>query len=225
MEEELISEGKCIYCEQLLSQKEIGKHLAKHLADKEKADIKSTNQTYCHILVETGPYFLHLLVKGNSKMIKLDTFLRDIWLECCDHLSEFRQKNLEIDMDDKVLKIFEPKIKIIHEYDYGSTTRLDLKALKLYQLNLKDTIILLSRNEPFKIMCSTCKKELAVNMCTVCGWDSDSYFCKKCSKKHEKVCADFEDYASMPMVNSPRMGVCGYMGGLIDKERDTVYKE
>ena len=106
MEEELISQGKCIYCEQLFSQKEIGKHLAKHLADNEKADLKSTNQTYCHIVVENGPYFLHLLVKGNAKMIKLDTFLRAIWLDCCDHLSEFRQNNLEIEMDDKVLKVF-----------------------------------------------------------------------------------------------------------------------
>ena len=34
-------------------------------------------------------------------------------------------------------------------------------------------------------------------------------------------CSDFDDYASMPVVNSPRMGVCGYEGGSIDLERDT----
>jgi hypothetical protein len=27
----------------------------------------------------------------------------------------------------------------------------------------------------------------------------------------------------MPVVNSPRMGVCAYMGGSIDKQRDGVY--
>jgi hypothetical protein len=27
----------------------------------------------------------------------------------------------------------------------------------------------------------------------------------------------------MPIVNSPRMGVCGYEGGTIDKERDGIY--
>ena len=223
MEEELISEGKCFYCEQIFSQKEIAKHLAKHLADKEKADLNNTNQTYCHVLVEASPYFLHLLVKGNATMIKIDTFLRNIWLECCDHLSEFRNKNSEIEMNYKVSKVFKPKIKIIHEYDFGTTTRVNLKALKHYQLNLKENIILLSRNEPLKIMCSTCKKEFAINMCTVCNWNSEAYFCKKCSKKHEKVCADFADYSSSPIVNSPRMGECGYMGGSIDLERDTIY--
>ena len=36
MEEKLLSEGKCLYCDQLFSKKGIGKHLAKHLAQEEK---------------------------------------------------------------------------------------------------------------------------------------------------------------------------------------------
>jgi hypothetical protein len=39
-----------------------------------------------------------------------------------------------------------------------------------------------------------------------------------------KKCSDFDDYAAMPIVNSPRAGVCGYTGGTIDKERDGAYK-
>jgi len=34
----------------------------------------------------------------------------------------------------------------------------------------------------------------------------------------------YADYAAMPVVNSPRMGVCAYEGGTIDRERDGVYK-
>jgi hypothetical protein len=52
-----------------------------------------------------------------------------------------------------------------------------------------------------------------------------SFFCEKCAAKHEDTCSDFQDYANMPVVNSPRMGVCGYEGGSIDKERDGVYKK
>jgi hypothetical protein len=54
-------------------------------------------------------------------------------------------------------------------------------------------------------------------------YEEDAGFCDKCAEKHAKKCADFEDYASLPIVNSPRMGVCGYMGGTIDTERDGVF--
>jgi hypothetical protein len=48
-------------------------------------------------------------------------------------------------------------------------------------------------------------------------------FCEKCAKKHAKECEDFADgYTVMPVVNSPRMGVCAYEGGCIDTERDGV---
>jgi len=63
MEKELKSEGKCLYCDQLLSQKEIGKHLAKHLTKIEIDDKLKDTQTFCHIEVEADEMFLHLLVK------------------------------------------------------------------------------------------------------------------------------------------------------------------
>ena len=225
MEEELKSEGKCLYCNQMLSKKEIVKHLAKHLSEKEKTDAGDKAQTYCHIEVEASEMFLHLLVKGNTTMQKIDDFLKDIWLECCGHLSEFGSKTIKVKMSHKVKDVFEPKVKIYHDYDFGTTTRVFLKGLKHYQLNLKENIILLSRNEPLKIMCASCKKEPAINICSVCCYEEMAFFCKKCSKKHEKECADFADYSCMPVVNSPRMGECGYTGGSIDLERDGVYKE
>ena len=55
-------------------------------------------------------------------------------------------------------------------------------------------------------------------------YEEYAFYCKDCQKKHAKVCPDFKDYAAMPVVNSPRMGVCGYDGGRIDKKRDGVFK-
>lgn len=225
MEEELKSEGKCLYCEQTFSQKEIGKHLEKHLTEKEKTDAGNKKQTYCHVLVEANEMFLHLLVKGSSGMKVIDTFLRDIWLECCGHMSAFGHKDFKVSMTHKVQDVFTPRIKIYHDYDFGTTTRVFLKAMKHYQLDMKVNIVLLSRNEPLKFMCASCKKEPAVNLCSVCNWDEYAFFCEKCSEKHAKKCEDFNDYAAMPVVNSPRMGECGYEGGSIDLERDGVYQE
>jgi len=221
----LKSEGKCLYCNQLFSQKDIGKHLARHLADREKAEAGSTTQTYCHVVVEADVMFLHLLVKGDAKMKTIDNFLRDIWLNCCDHLSGFGHKNFKISMNHIAQDVFEPRIKIFHDYDYGTTTRVFLKGLKHYKLCQKENIILLSRNEPLKIMCVMCNKEPAANLCSTCIWDQEAFFCETCSKEHEKSCDDFADYACMPVVNSPRMGECGYVGGSIDVGRDGIYKK
>lgn len=225
MDDKLQSEGKCLYCDQLFSKKEIGKHLAEHLAWEEKTEPVENTKTYCHIEVDAGEMFLHLLVKGDAKMKNIDKFLRVIWLDCCDHLSGFGHKDFKVKMSQEVQDVFEPRVKIYHDYDYGTTTRVFLKGLKHYQLNIEDQIILLSRNEPLKLMCSTCKVEPAVNICTTCNWEQYSFFCKKCSKKHEKECEYFNEDSRLPVVNSPRMGQCGYTGGFIDLERDGVYRK
>ncbi len=224
MDQELKSEGKCFYCDGYFSQAEIGKHVAKHLVQMEKGDAGKNHSNYVHIEVEANEMFLHLLVKGNSPMKTIDIFLRKIWLECCGHMSEFEHKNFKISMEHRVEEVFQPRVKIFHDYDFGTTTRVFLKARKHYQLNLKEKIMLLSRNEPLKLMCVSCKTEPAINICTVCCYQEMAFFCEKCSKKHAETCEDFADYASTPIVNSPRMGECGYTGGTIDIERDGVYK-
>ena len=81
-------------------------------------------------------------------MKDFDQFLRDIWLECCGHMSAFR--------DPKRRSSQSGMFDIMDAYDY------------LEQ-------------------------------------------------------GDFAEYASLPVVNSPRIGVCAYEGGIIDTERDSVF--
>jgi hypothetical protein len=224
---ELQSEGHCIFCNEYFSQKEIGRHLAAHLKTKEKEDKAKQTNLFNHIVVEADVMFLQLLVRSTCEMEEIDNFLRVIWLECCGHQSGFHIKRGEqIEMDDIVGDVLTPKAKIYHDYDYGTTTRTFIKSIKVYDLDFDDDdIILLSRNEPLKIMCSSCDKKTAVVLCSACLWNGESFFCKTCAKKHAKTCEDFEDYASADIVNSPRMGECGYEGGTFDTERDGVYKE
>lgn len=224
MEEELISNGKCLYCNQTFGQKTIGKHLESHLSNMEKADKNDKTSDYNHVVVEADVMFLHLLVRNDAKMGKIDQYLKNIWLECCGHLSEFGNKQFKVSKNHLVGDIFQPKVKIYHDYDFGDTTRVFLKGLKSYSLNQKKNIILLSRNEPLNFMCAICKIKPAIYLCTSCNWDDYAFFCEKCSEKHKKECEDYSDYSQMPVVNSPRMGVCGYEGGSIDLERDGVYK-
>lgn len=131
----------------------------------------------------------------------------------------------EIPMSRKAKKAFYEGRKVEYEYDFGSTTHLQLTVMGEYPCKADKAIVLLSRNEPPAIKCHSCGRGTAVKMCTVCGYDDDDYmFCAKCAGKHAKKCEDFADYASMPVVNSPRTGVCGYEGGTIDTTRDGVLK-
>jgi hypothetical protein len=237
MEEELKSEGKCIYCNETFAKAGISKHLAKHLQDLEK-QFKASIPAF-HVKVSSQEMFLNLLVSSEAQLGDLDDFLRAIWLECCGHMSSFRQKGKKYDvgwdMDDEDTEFGEPmgaEVKDVfkenavfqYEYDFGSTTSLEVKVLKSYNVPMDGEIALLSRNEPLAIMCGMCKTKPATKLCTVHIYEEYAFYCKDCQKKHAKVCEDFKDYAALPVVNSPRMGVCAYTGGTIDKKRDGVYK-
>ncbi|GJM32098.1 MAG: hypothetical protein DHS20C18_10990 [Saprospiraceae bacterium] len=174
-----------------------------------------------HLRVEAGPYFLNLLMDGDAKLSDLDGFLRAIWLECCGHLSQFSygRWNEEIRLSLKCQRIFEKGTKLWYAYDFGSTTELDIKCIDVYPVAVKEKIRILSRNEPYNSICVNCKKKPAVQVCTAHWGEDDAYFCEYCAEKHEVECEEGE-YSMFPIVNSPRMGVCGYTGGMIDVERD-----
>jgi hypothetical protein len=122
-------------------------------------------------------------------------------------------------------KLFTKGFALNYEYDFGSSTNLTLEVVSEYPIKAEKDIVLLSRNEPLSMICSSCGKAAATQICMACIYDEASYFCDKCARKHAKKCEEFDDYASMPIVNSPRMGVCGYTGGTIDIERDGVYQK
>ena len=248
MQEKINSEGKCLFCDKSFSKTSINRHLVSHLNE-----FKPTEKHGLSFLVKvetlkrrrgTTPYFLSLWIDGEAKFDDFDSFLRDIWLECCGHMSAFiypakrkpargffdflnegeDDEEFEGDISKKwkVKKVFAKDLVLEYEYDFGSTTALSITVVEQFPVKATEKIILLSRNEPLKIVCCSCGKAPATQLCSVCY--DDAFFCGKCAKKHAKTCSDFADYASMPVVNSPRMGVCGYEGGVIDKERDGVFQ-
>ncbi|MEZ4883894.1 MAG: hypothetical protein R3E32_04070 [Chitinophagales bacterium] len=217
----LKSEGKCLYCDKVASKAGISKHLETHLKKMEVTP--KEGRQYFHIRVEADLMFLQLLISGDATFKKLDSYLRKIWLECCGHMSQFGGWGNKIGMSKKVKDYFYQGFKTDYQYDFGSTTGLTIKVIEEHYLSEKQDIVLISRNEPLEIYCHTCGKKPATQICTVHLGEGESFFCEDCVKKHEKECEDAE-YALMPVVNSPRMGVCGYMGGSIDEKRDGVFE-
>lgn len=75
-----------------------------------------------------------------STLRALDDFLRDIWLECCGHLSRFKigkqsfssypDRDLgDRSMNTKLENILNVGMQFKYEYDFGSTTYLKLKIV------------------------------------------------------------------------------------------------
>jgi len=204
--------------------------MTKHLASCERRESiyktpsgngRSGKKKVFHIIVEgynQPGYWIHLDVRADATLEDLDTFLREIWLECCGHLSAFtiqgtsyeggENEFIDVELMDVTLgKILSPGIRFRHEYDFGTTTRLALKVVSERDGELKRKgIRLLARNDPPLIICKACG-ETATQVCSQCIWKGGGWLCDKCARRHE--CG--EDMF-LPIVNSPRVGMCGYTG-------------
>nr|WP_172794127.1 MULTISPECIES: hypothetical protein [Clostridia] len=103
-----------------------------------------------------------------------------------------------------------------YEYDFGSTTRLVLSVNSCIEREKHNNkIVILSRNNPPKIICNSCEENEA-RWVNPFGYNNGTAFwCKDCLKKaHDKENDEFSDEEGylLPICNSPRMGVCGYEG-------------
>jgi hypothetical protein len=224
--------GRCELCGEQFSKGTISRHLQKCVIEHEPpnaAGKKAQRETYLLSVEGTylPEYWMRLEMAADSKFGELDLFLRDIWLECCGHMSDFRFPKLEklrgrgpgawLDFDDipneidrtmnsKLRDLVEPDDLFNYEYDFGSTTELKLKVVSNRQSQLKrGAIHLLARNLAPEILCGC--GQAAKFVCTECVCDGAGWLCKACLKKHE--CGD---EMALPVVNSPRVGVCGYSG-------------
>ena len=87
------SQAKCTICQKDFAKSSMSRHIAsclkKHIAGNSAS---GKPQMYTHIVVTarySTEYWLHLLVNSYDSLDTLDDFLRNIWLECCGHMSAF----------------------------------------------------------------------------------------------------------------------------------------
>jgi hypothetical protein len=107
---------------------------------------------------------------------------------------------------EKALKVGQ---KFRYEYDFGSTTELSLRVAGEREgvlVDEEDDIHVLARNIPPEYKCVRCGKPATK---VAAGYDYwgvvEHAYCNNCSKKAK------ED-GWLPIVNSPRVGVCAYTG-------------
>ncbi len=116
---------------------------------------------------------------------------------------EFGDKSMRV----QVGTIASPGQQWSHEYDFGTTTELRLKVVaeRVGEAQGK-SIQVLARNEAPLISCEVCGKP-ATEVCAQCIYEGRGWLCDACSEEHE--CGE---EMLLPVVNSPRVGMCGYTG-------------
>ena len=135
------------------------------------------------------PHWMELGVRADTTLHELDRFLRSVWLECCGHLSHFDIGGVVYSMmvpmpgDDfhfepmdaqeehwrhmgaAVGSAIKPATWFEHQYDYGTTTELDLRHVNEFEGLAQalgpaqpwhgGKIVVLARNHPLR-SCSQC---------------------------------------------------------------------
>jgi hypothetical protein len=109
------------------------------------------------------------------------------------------------DMSVELGKVLAPGIEFSHEYDFGTTTYLTLRIVgeRVGVAPASKPVQVLARNELPDFRCRECGQTASV----ICSWCNYVLLCDKCIESHE--CGD---EGLLPVVNSPRMGMCGYVG-------------
>jgi len=77
----------------------------------------------------------------------------------------------------------------------------------------RNKVRILTRNELPDMRCNCGEK--AEWVCSICLYDGNAWFCDKCAREHE--CG--EDML-LPVVNSPRCGVCAYEGEIRMRDKN-----
>ncbi len=205
--------GTCFLCHKIISNIKIARHLNDCV--KKDAEINSKENKPTKIfrikIFSNKTFWLYVEMPSDASLQYLDDFLRAIWLECCGHLSEFNVLGSgRYSKNETIEHIFKKGIAFSYEYDFGSTTLLQGEIIDCYYGHLDKKIRLLARNNMPVLKCTTCSSR-SKYICSSCY----RLCCSQCCQQHK--CAK---EGMLPIVNSPRMGICKYMGEL-EETRET----
>jgi len=218
--------GTCMFCGALHATDEMAEHLSRcPERDQAMENIAKRQTTKTHptfrLLVEgydAPQYWMYVEIARAASLATLDGFLSRTWLECCGHASAFYIDEKQyggFDMPEMPSYSIGTKLRDVlkvgdwfgYEYDFGSTTTLRLGIVAEDEgLVGPTTVILEARNIAPVFRCAECGKP-ATQVCCECKWDDDEggWRCDACAAEHE--CGE---EMFLPVMNSPRVGVCAY---------------
>lgn len=214
------SRGKCNYCQREFTRGGMIRHLdacPQRLAIiTERDGQRGKKEPLYHLSVRDAwrsDFWLNLEVNGSTTLQQVDRYLRAIWLECCGHLSQFSVERWgnEISMRRQVGKVFTPGVELNHVYDFGTSSETLVKAVSVREgrATTSHPVALMARNNMPEASCIQCGRP-ASKFCLECLYEEDEpgLLCDEHARSHPH-----DDYGEpMPLVNSPRLGMCGYDG-------------
>ena len=188
--------GNCFICGKTAAKTVMKNHLCKD---------HNSGDEQCYLVKAEGAYnkdyWLFFIVALDASLSAVDKFLREIWCECCGHLSAFRKGGSEYGKSRKISALAVGDV-LFYEYDFGSTTEIIITVVsEIARPKQREKILLLARNEPMNETCESCQAPAVY----INAWEG-GYVCEACTDTAE------DDAALLPIVNSPRTGECGYSG-------------
>lgn len=222
------TKGKCRFCGKEYTKTSMVKHLSSCKERKNELDKAASDKEVGYFgLAISGKYaksyWLITEFREDATLKDLDKFLRDIWLECCGHLSSFEIEGISYEsdpeptggwghpvkgMNGKLKNVIEKGMVFDYEYDFGSTTALIISVFDYRIGPLKrEKLSILSRNNPIEYICDECGEKKAAAVCSECMYGDAGLLCDDCQNEHE-----CDEEMLMNICNSPRFGVCGYEG-------------
>lgn len=233
-----MTDGQCHLCGDTYTKPGMNRHLRSCLPPSEDG----TSLLLRIVGTQRDEYWIHTLVEAQTTLATLDAFLRGFWLECCHHLSSFQIDGVDYKNDNPGARGSAPRHggrsmeeslgrvldrhrveEFSYVYDWGSSTHLTLSVVEIGDWNLStiasnsaedvstgyEGVVLLTRNEQPDRECAVCG-DPAEQICQEClmGGGPEALYCGECADDHE-ACGRPR---FLPVVNSPRSGVCGYTG-------------
>jgi hypothetical protein len=204
--------GKCYYCNKELTERTIKRHMKSCNVMKnsieEKMPPKGRKRKQFIIAIKpngTSEYCIYLSIDGSLGLVHIDQFIKDVWVECCGHLSRFiiqRESYQDDDMNTKISDVLSISEKFEYEYDFGSTTYLSLEVADIIDVPKDFTQMeIIARNDEIEYKCKRCGERSKYFNYEECEW-----LCENC------VNEDSELIRELNYCNSPRDGVCNYQG-------------
>lgn len=229
------TKGFCKYCGKEYARSGMLRHLGSCKSRQKKLENENGKRkcNYFQIAIMgkyTKDYWLIVETSENTTLKELDKFIREIWVECCGHLSAFTVNGIQYEsypstdsfwgsssknMNYRLRDVVDVGDNMLYEYDFGLTTELIVNIYSVREGEKKNSeIVILSRNNPPKIICSNCEQNNAMWVNPQGYYEGIPFLCDECLREEygDEKDWDYESEFLLPICNSPRMGVCGYEG-------------
>ena len=203
-----VSFGTCQLCSERKGKAAMVGHLKRCFPASSARDGSSSEVLLLRVQGGAQMFWLDLVATREATLRDIDRLLRRIWLECCGHLSQFYvgAHRRKVGMSTKVGEVFASiGNRLGYVYDFGSSTELVVSFAGCAEAGSENPVRIVARNEPLAWPCDTCG-QAATSVCAQCSYEG-GFCCAKHGDSHE--CGE---EMLLPVVNSPRMGVCGYTG-------------